>query len=244
MDIWCDARRVALASTGMSTSAVLLAEHETGLEGATSSGTCARTGSRCSRPPGRLARSTSPSGCSPDRRHRGRARSLPPAPRRRARAHVGPERAGDRADRARRRRRSSAFARSRAAPTTSCRATSTSSCSPASGRCSAARVLGQADVVEAGPLVVDHRARQVRVGDVAVRLAGSRVRARREAGERPAARLHEGGAPPRRLGHPRQRDPDPHGRLARLAAAAQARGRGRRRTSSSTSGAWGTGCCA
>jgi DNA-binding response OmpR family regulator len=32
--------------------------------------------------------------------------------------------------------------------------------------------LGQADVVEVGPLVVDHRARQVRVGDVAVRLSG------------------------------------------------------------------------
>ena len=32
--------------------------------------------------------------------------------------------------------------------------------------------LGQADVVEAGPLVVDHRARQVRVAGVAVRLAG------------------------------------------------------------------------
>ena len=32
--------------------------------------------------------------------------------------------------------------------------------------------LGQADVVEAGPLVVDHRARQVRVDGVAVRLAG------------------------------------------------------------------------
>ena len=32
--------------------------------------------------------------------------------------------------------------------------------------------LGQADVVEAGPLVVDHRARQVRVGDIAVRLSG------------------------------------------------------------------------
>jgi len=33
-------------------------------------------------------------------------------------------------------------------------------------------MLGQADVVEAGPVVVDHRARQVRVGDVVVRLAG------------------------------------------------------------------------
>jgi DNA-binding response OmpR family regulator len=33
-------------------------------------------------------------------------------------------------------------------------------------------VLGQADVVEAGPLVVDHCARQVRVGEVAVRLSG------------------------------------------------------------------------
>ncbi|HEX2302068.1 MAG TPA: response regulator transcription factor, partial [Gaiella sp.] len=33
-------------------------------------------------------------------------------------------------------------------------------------------VLGQADLVEAGPLVVDHRARQVRVGEVAVRLSG------------------------------------------------------------------------
>ncbi len=32
-------------------------------------------------------------------------------------------------------------------------------------------MLGQADVVEAGPLVVDHRARQVRVGDVPVRLS-------------------------------------------------------------------------
>src|SRR5262245_41372191 len=32
--------------------------------------------------------------------------------------------------------------------------------------------IGQADVVEAGPIVVDHRARQVRVGDVAVRLSG------------------------------------------------------------------------
>jgi len=32
-------------------------------------------------------------------------------------------------------------------------------------------MLGQADVVEAGPLVVDHRARQVRVGDVRVRLS-------------------------------------------------------------------------
>ena len=32
--------------------------------------------------------------------------------------------------------------------------------------------IGQADVVEAGPLVVDHRARQVRVGGVAVRLSG------------------------------------------------------------------------
>ena len=33
-------------------------------------------------------------------------------------------------------------------------------------------VLGQADVVEAGPLVVDRRSRQVRVGGTAVRLAG------------------------------------------------------------------------
>lgn len=32
--------------------------------------------------------------------------------------------------------------------------------------------IGQADLVEAGPLVVDHRARQVRVGEVAVRLSG------------------------------------------------------------------------
>jgi len=32
--------------------------------------------------------------------------------------------------------------------------------------------IGQADVVEAGPLVVDHRSRQVRVGEVAVRLSG------------------------------------------------------------------------
>jgi DNA-binding response OmpR family regulator len=32
--------------------------------------------------------------------------------------------------------------------------------------------IGQADLVEAGPIVVDHRARQVRVGDVAVRLSG------------------------------------------------------------------------
>ena len=33
-------------------------------------------------------------------------------------------------------------------------------------------MLGQADVIDAGPLVVDHRARQVRVGDTAVRLSG------------------------------------------------------------------------
>ena len=33
-------------------------------------------------------------------------------------------------------------------------------------------LLGQAEVVEAGPLVVDHRSRQVRVGEVPVRLAG------------------------------------------------------------------------
>jgi DNA-binding response OmpR family regulator len=33
-------------------------------------------------------------------------------------------------------------------------------------------MLGQAEVVEAGPIVVDHRSRQVRVGGVAVRLAG------------------------------------------------------------------------
>jgi DNA-binding response OmpR family regulator len=33
-------------------------------------------------------------------------------------------------------------------------------------------VLGQADVVDAGPLSIDHRSRQVRVGDIAVRLAG------------------------------------------------------------------------
>ena len=32
--------------------------------------------------------------------------------------------------------------------------------------------LGLADVVEAGPIVVDHRARQVRVGNTAVRLSG------------------------------------------------------------------------
>jgi DNA-binding response OmpR family regulator len=32
--------------------------------------------------------------------------------------------------------------------------------------------LGQADVVEAGPLVVDRRARQLRVGEVALRLSG------------------------------------------------------------------------
>lgn len=32
--------------------------------------------------------------------------------------------------------------------------------------------IGQADIVEAGPLVVDHRARQVRVGAVAVQLSG------------------------------------------------------------------------
>jgi DNA-binding response OmpR family regulator len=32
--------------------------------------------------------------------------------------------------------------------------------------------LGQAEVVDAGPVQVDHRSRQVRVGDVAVRLAG------------------------------------------------------------------------
>ncbi|MCZ7587579.1 MAG: response regulator transcription factor [Gaiella sp.] len=61
-------------------------------------------------------------------------------------------------------------------------------------------LLGQADVVEAGPLVVDHRARQVRVGGGGRAPRGARVRARGEARERPAARLHEGGAPPRRLG--------------------------------------------
>jgi DNA-binding response OmpR family regulator len=33
-------------------------------------------------------------------------------------------------------------------------------------------LLGQADIVDAGPLTVDHRARQVRVGDEAVQLAG------------------------------------------------------------------------
>ena len=33
-------------------------------------------------------------------------------------------------------------------------------------------VLGQAEVVEAGPIVVDHRARQVRVGGTPVRLSG------------------------------------------------------------------------
>ena len=33
-------------------------------------------------------------------------------------------------------------------------------------------MLGQADVLEAGPIVVDHRARQVRVAGVAVRLSG------------------------------------------------------------------------
>lgn len=33
-------------------------------------------------------------------------------------------------------------------------------------------MLGQADVVEAGPVVVDHRARQVRVGEAVVRLSG------------------------------------------------------------------------
>jgi DNA-binding response OmpR family regulator len=33
-------------------------------------------------------------------------------------------------------------------------------------------LLGQAEVVQAGPLVVDHRARQVRVGDRPVRLSG------------------------------------------------------------------------
>jgi DNA-binding response OmpR family regulator len=32
--------------------------------------------------------------------------------------------------------------------------------------------LGQAEVVEAGPIVVDHRSRQVRVGETAVRLSG------------------------------------------------------------------------
>jgi DNA-binding response OmpR family regulator len=32
-------------------------------------------------------------------------------------------------------------------------------------------LLGQAEIVDAGPLVVDHRARQVRVGEVAVRLS-------------------------------------------------------------------------
>ncbi len=32
--------------------------------------------------------------------------------------------------------------------------------------------VGQADVVEAGPIVIDHRARQVRVGETAVRLSG------------------------------------------------------------------------
>jgi DNA-binding response OmpR family regulator len=32
--------------------------------------------------------------------------------------------------------------------------------------------IGQADVVEAGPIVVDHRARQVRVGEIAVHLSG------------------------------------------------------------------------
>jgi DNA-binding response OmpR family regulator len=33
-------------------------------------------------------------------------------------------------------------------------------------------MLGQAEIVDAGPLVVDHRARQVRVGEIAVRLSG------------------------------------------------------------------------
>jgi DNA-binding response OmpR family regulator len=33
-------------------------------------------------------------------------------------------------------------------------------------------MLGQADVVEAGPVTIDHRTRQVRVGNVAVRLSG------------------------------------------------------------------------
>ena len=56
--------------------------------------------------------------------------------------------------------------------------------------------LGQAEVVEAGPIVVDHRLAagpRRRDGRPALR---PRVRARRQARERPAARLHEERAPP------------------------------------------------
>ena len=233
---------VALASSGMSgTNAVLLAERERGLAGVPRApparrrvhglrGGMDRAGAR----PRRAAVAR--------RRDRGGGRSLPPAPGRRAGSHLGPERAGDRVDRARCGPDRRGCARSRAARTTSFRVTSTSSCSHGSGRSSGAPLLGQADVVEAGPLVVDHRARQVRVDERAVRLVRSRVRAGREARERPDAGVHEDRAPARRVGDPGGGDPHADGRLARVAAPPQARGGGRRRTSSSTTGAWAIGC--
>ena len=87
-------------------------------------------------------------------------------------------------------------------------------------------VLGQADVVEAGPLVVDHRARQVRVGEVAVRLSGREFELAARLASDPAAGVHQDRAAPRRVGHPHERDPDADGGLPRVAPPPQARGGG------------------
>ena len=83
------------------------------------------------------------------------------------------------------------------------------------------------DRLEAGNLVVDRATRRVTVGgeDVAARRQG--VRAPLPAGERAEARVHEGRAPPRRLGL-QDALPDENARLARLPPALEAPVRPRR----------------
>ena len=89
--------------------------------------------------------------------------------------------------------------------------------------------IGQADLVEAGPIVVDHRARQVRVGNVAVRLSGREYELAAKLASDPQRVFTKTELLRVRLGHPRQRDPHPHRRLARITPAAESPGGRRRR---------------
>ena len=83
----------------------------------------------------------------------------------------------------------------------------------------------RAEIVEAGPLVVDHRARQVRVDGAVVRLCGREFELAARLATDPRRVFTKTGAAPGRVGNPHERDPHQDAGLARLPAPAQARGR-------------------
>ena len=94
--------------------------------------------------------------------------------------------------------------------------------------------------LEAGEIEIDRPTRRVTVGGRASRAPDEGVRAAAQARERPASRVHEGGAAPRRLGLPGA-GADAHARLARVTPSPPRLGGTR---TSRTSGASATACSA